>query len=623
MSALGGTLGAANVSVNAADTNGDTQNQVSNGEVKIYAQQAAGNTVNGGTSNNNGSDTDEGITNNQTPAQTGNQGSTKNNGTSQTVTGGTMANVIFSAQQFKSYTDSDGKVHNAPTDASDSGFTGTKTTATSDANGLADFTGLTDGYWKFSQVTTVNGITTVKDFIVYVNHSDGEAGTVNVYLKLDMSKSAGLGDVATTDAKGIGSVKDPNAISAPNSTDGVSDQTLTNSAGNDGNHGNVNGDTQDGTWSNTNTDNKNTTTAAAGNTVNWNVNSVFDSSQTSGDTSATTAGSYQIIDKLPTNLVDTTNTAAKTVVNVTDGSGKKITTLPSSDYTVDVADDGTVTVTLNTQGQLDAAKALNGADGAINVVLPTTVKDGAVGSASDSATTKITNAYGADLSTSEAVGSTLNVGALDFVKQDATSKAALKGAEFVLVRADSQEDAQALVKANESYFNNATPTGNPTTLSNDNAEFVMQTASAINTGNNANGNATGKTIALATTDSNGIASFTGLNLVDLDTSSATSAVDGTDKGATGTYFAVEVKAPTGYQLPSADTGANVFGAETAITTALNGDGTTDENVITNTKPFALPFTGGEGLAGIVIIANAAGLAAFAIRKKKDSEEENA
>lgn len=43
--------------------------------------------------------------------------------------------------------------------------------------------------------------------------------------------------------------------------------------------------------------------------------------------------------------------------------------------------------------------------------------------------------------------------------------------------------------------------------------------------------------------------------------------------------------------------------------------------ITNSKPFALPFTGGEGLAGIIAIASVSGVVAFTIKRRKGNEEE--
>lgn len=162
LTTLAGFGGLANV--NAKTTK--VADQVSNGEVAIYAQSAAGNTAS--TTNNDGTNPDTGVANNQTGGQAGNTGSTKNDGSQQSSLEGStpsvMANVTFSATKYTGT--------GVPTGVADSAFSGAKVTALTDAKGLADFTGLSDGYYLFHQVTTVNGITTVGDFIVQVNLED-------------------------------------------------------------------------------------------------------------------------------------------------------------------------------------------------------------------------------------------------------------------------------------------------------------------------------------------------------------------------------------------------------------------------------------------------------------------
>ncbi|MDT2895987.1 flagellar hook-length control protein FliK, partial [Lactococcus lactis] len=144
-----------------------------------------------------------------------------------------------------------------------------------------------------------------------------------------------------------------------------------------------------------------------------------------------------------------------------------------------------------------------------------------------------------------------------------------------------------------------------TNLTSSKAAFVTG-----DTSGNANTSATAPAPAPApvtfTTGKDGIATFKGLNLVDTDT----------DGSNTTNYYLVEVAAPKGYQLPAPNTAANLTGAVTA-TTSPNETATT----ITNSKPFALPFTGGQGLAGIIAIATISGVVAFAIKRRKDNEEE--
>lgn len=122
------------VNVNAKTT--VVTDQVSNGEVAIYAQSAAGNAV--ATTNNDGTNPDTGVANNQTGGQAGNTGTTKNDGSQQSSLEGStpsvMANVTFSATKYTGT--------GVPTGVADSAFNGAKVTATSAPSGLADFTGL-------------------------------------------------------------------------------------------------------------------------------------------------------------------------------------------------------------------------------------------------------------------------------------------------------------------------------------------------------------------------------------------------------------------------------------------------------------------------------------------------
>ncbi|MDR9867436.1 hypothetical protein RI092_06345 [Lactococcus cremoris] len=198
----------------------------------------------------------------------------------------------------------------------------------------------------------------------------------------------------------------------------------------------------------------------------------------------------------------------------------------------------------------------------LNIIIPSTVKTAVVGSAKDSATTAITNAYGADLSTTAAVQSTLNVGGLDMTKTDASTSAALKGATFTVVRADNKADAQAFVIANAAYFNNSAAGGSVTNPTSAKAAFVTGDS-------NGNASTTATTPVTFTTGEDGIATFSGLNLVD----------DNTDTTNTSNYYLVEVAAPKGYQLPAPNTAANLTGAVTASTAP-----TATDTTITNSKP---------------------------------------
>ncbi|GBG95959.1 beta strand repeat-containing protein [Lactococcus termiticola] len=621
---LGGLAG---LKVNAADR--DSSDGVSNGNITIYAQSAAGNISK--TQNITSGTDDAGITNRQTPAQAGNSGATKNDGTDQSSLDSTadMANVTFTATLLDTSAGMPTQSADGTINMNGATLTSTSVPATTNASGVANFTNLANGYYIISQTTTVNGITTVGNFIVQVNNNDTQAGLVNVYPKLDMSSSSGLGDVATTNANdnynGAGNTPNEIKLTGINgqtiSQSTVADQSLTNSSTDNngsGNMGNVGDDNaNDGTWSNS-ADSGITTTAAAGDTVNFNVNTVFDSSQTSnGDGTTGVTGSYVITDTLPTGV--TYNTSNPVVINVTDGSGNPVpvTLTAGTDYTVTTSGQ-TVTITLLSSGQQKVAAALGNADGALNVVIPTTVNAGTVGSLSDKASTAITNAYGAVLATnSTTASSTLNVGGVALSKvaagQTTAANGGLNGAVFALVKAASLSDAQAL--AESSTYSNGTLTAGATSTS---AEFLNADGTTV---------AAGSSPTTVSSTNGKVATFTGLNLVDSNT----------DRINSQNYYAVEIVSPNGYTLPDTNTGANVFAVTADTTPAADGSSTanttyyeggtytpgTNDNVITNNKPFALPFTGGEGLAAIVIVAAGAGIAGFVIRRRRNNEEEQA
>ena len=228
----------------------------------------------------------------------------------------------------------------------------------------------------------------------------------------------------------------------------------------------------------------------------------------------------------------------------------------------------------------------------MNLYIPTTVSGSVTaGSYKDNAKTTIINAYGVDLS-STPKNSTVNIGGVQLTKTDGTSAITSSPATFVLVRAKDAAAAEALVKKHASSFNGSSSdlSSLPTAYSStDKASFVTQ----------ADG-----TIAVKTTGASGVATFSGLNLVDTNT----------DTENTSNYFAVEVIAPDGFQLPTATTAANVTKVNASTTPAAHN------NDIVNNKTFPLPFTGGAGIVVVVLVAGAAGFAAMVICKKKQEVE---
>lgn len=531
------------------------KNQVSNGEVVIYAQQAGpssaaatGNAI----GNNDGTQQDAG-----------------ESSTSTATNNLTMSNVQFSATKITP-TGAASAMVNSTGDVVSSAFTAdvsTRKIQKTDTNGMTDFTGLTDGYWLFHQMTLVGGVQTVKDFIVTVNTSDTtNKGPLNVYPKQDMTKYKNLFDIAATNADDNYNGKTPNELVSPN----ADTTTLIDTNESDAAY---------------------TTTAAAGNKVGWNVNTSFDKSQWTNTSDTVT--SPDIADNVKAKFtIEDTIPAGFTIGIPTLKAGTTALT-PEVDYTMTITNQ-VVSVSLTNDGMKKVAGLLDAATGRINMNLyiPTTVSGSVTaGSYKDNAKTTIINAYGVDLS-STPKNSTVNIGGVQLTKTDGTSAITSSPATFVLVRAKDAAAAEALVKKHASSFNGSSSdlSSLPTAYSStDKASFVTQ----------ADG-----TIAVKTTGVSGVATFSGLNLVDTNT----------DTENTSNYFAVEVIAPDGFQLPTATTAANVTKVNASTIPAAHN------NDIVNNKPFPLPFTGGAGIVAVVLVAGAAGFAAMVIRKKKQEVE---
>lgn len=531
------------------------KNQVSNGEVVIYAQQAGPSSA---------AATGNAIGNNDGTQQAAGESSTS------TATNNlTMSNVQFSATKITP-TGAASAMVNSKGDVVSSAFTAdasTRKIQKTDTNGMTDFTGLTDGYWLFHQMTLVGGVQTVKDFIVTVNTSDTtNKGPLNVYPKQDMTKYKNLFDIAATNADDNYNGKTPNELVSPNADTTTLIDTNESDAGN-------------------------TTTAAAGNMVGWNVNASFDKSQWANTSDTVTAPDIADNVKAKFTLEDTIP-AGFTIGTPTFKAGTTALT-PVVDYTMTTTNQ-VVSVSLTSDGMKKVAGLLDAATGRINMNLyiPTTVSGSiTAGAYKNNAKTTIINAYGVDLS-STPKNSTVNIGGVQLTKTDGTSAITSSLATFVLVRAKDATAAETLVKKHAASFNGSSSdlSSLPTAYSStDNASFVTQ----------ADG-----TIAVKTTGASGVATFSGLNLVDTNT----------DTENTSNYFAVEVIAPDGFQLPTATTAANVTKVNASTTPAAHN------NDIVNNKPFPLPFTGGAGIVTVVLIAGAAGFAAMVIRKKKQDAE---
>ena len=444
------------------------KNQVSNGEVVIYAQQAGPSSV---------AATGNAIGNNDGTQQTAGESSTS------TATNNlTMSNVQFSATKITP-TGAASAMVNSTGDVVTSAFTAdisTRKIQKTDTNGMTDFTGLTDGYWLFHQMTLVGGVQTVKDFIVTVNTSDTtNKGPLNVYPKQDMTKYKNLFDIVATNADDNYNGKTPNELVSPN----ADTTTLI--------------DTNE-------SDAANTTTAAVGNKVGWNVNTTFDKSQWANTSDTVT--SPDIADNVKAQFtIEDTIPAGFTIGIPTLMAGTNALT-SEVDYTMTITNQ-VVSVSLTADGMEKVAGLLDTTTGRrnMNLYIPTTVSSSVTaGEYKDNAKTTIINAYGVDLSSTQK-NATVNVGGVQLTKTDGSSAITSSPATFVLVRAKDAAAAEALVKKHASSFNGSTSdlSSLPTTYSStDKASFVTQ----------ADG-----TLAVKTTGTSGVATFTGLNLVDTNT----------------------------------------------------------------------------------------------------------
>ena len=326
-----------------------------------------------------------------------------------------------------------------------------------------------------------------------------------------------------------------------------------------------NGDTN-ANWS----PNNETTTAAEGKEVDMVLTPTFDPSMTT-DTGA--VGSYVITETITKGL--TPDASKVTIAGLTEGTDFTATPTTNSDGST------TVTITLTSTGITDAAKLTSDGDGTasgnqLTVTVPITVDTDFVGTATSKYTTTVTNAYGTVLDnddSSNTTTETVNVGGGQITKEDDTTK--LPGASFTIVAAASAADAIAVA-------------GGDTTK-----------GSIVDTN-----------VSSHTTGSDGVTTFEGLSLPDGTTGDGTATEDKT------TYWAVETAAPAGYQIPAGTAKATQLDVSTTASPLADTD-------IQNNQSLNLPFTGGQGLAIVLVLAGAVGGTAFLVTRKRRSTEEEA
>ena len=257
--------------------------------------------------------------------------------------------------------------------------------------------------------------------------------------------------------------------------------------------------------------------------------------------------------------------------------------------------DGKIDLQLTKTGIQKVKAAKTSASDPFVINLTTSVaNDYKYGQIGNSYSTSIKNAYGVDLSNktvadapSQLPGDSnkttdvpeVYLGALKIKKIDSVSKTPLAGATFKLIKAESASAAQALADSGEvTATSTASYVQNPTTGS----DYSL------------------------TTGADGEIEFDGLALTD------SNSVSGATSSANTHYYAIETQAPKGYNRPTAvvDVTASIDPTTTKVEVSNNLDGS-------NIK---LPFTGGQGLVGILVIAAVAGTSSIVIRRRKGSKK---
>ncbi|MFC4652348.1 SpaH/EbpB family LPXTG-anchored major pilin [Lactococcus nasutitermitis] len=481
-----------------------------------------------------------------------------------------MSNVTFSYTQIEPLAGQSATTMN-PNDSNtyvvvEGGKTGTLTT---DETGTATADlGTTNGYYLVQQVTQGGGITAMDNFIAQVPMNGGGTSTdgewnynVNVYPKLDMDKESG------------------------------SDKTLglgTSSA--------------DGSYKQQ--------SIFAGQDVTWNLVQGFPESMRSENPDNTyNYGSLSLTDQLSEDLTYKSISFSMALQDTTDNSISNLTDLTlteGTDYTLTgTSGAGSKVVLTLTNVGIDKIMAAYPTVGdnqkAVFVTnLTTTVSsDYKYGQIGNSYLPDVENAYGTDLTPGEnpsnpegnpnnpednTPGNTPDVylGAVSIAKVDSTSGTALAGATFAI--AIDEDHAK-----NGDYIQKDTTTG---MLYPDKAAVPEGVTTEDYT---------------ETTSATGAATFGGLELTDPGTDEA-----GDAKTTAKDYYLVETAAPEGYDV-----------APTPFKVTATYDNSATANIDNNLDgdSIHLPFTGGQGMIGLVVVAGVAASASLVIRRRKANKAE--
>lgn len=336
----------------------------------------------------------------------------------------------------------------------------------------------------------------------------------------------------------------------------------------------------------------------AGQNVTWNLATNFPNSMRIKNSDGSFSyGTAEFKDQLNENLTYKSINFSTAFQNTTTNAFsniKSLTLTETTDYTVTTTA-GAVDLKLTNAGInkiLDALPTSTSDSVAMFIPNITTQVSAAYkyGQIGNSFIPNLTNAYGINLNpnntpsndntpTNPGGGNVpdLYLGALTIKNIDSVSKTALEGAKFAIATSQDnaskgkyiQKDANGILYADIS----AVPNGVETT------DYTQ------------------------TTNITGQAQFSGLKLVD------NTAVNSVNKANT-TYYVTEISAPKGYNVANApfEVTAGISPIDNNLTNNLNGSN------------IHLPFTGGQGMIGLIIIAGVAAGASIVIRRRRTKDE---
>ena len=485
-----------------------------------------------------------------------------NDGSALTVTGQqALANIGFSAVKIVP-ADGSTVLKMDPSNPATYKVTGTPISGITDSNGSLVLNigtdNTNDGYYLVTQTTSSDGITATAPFIVQV----------------PLNSTGTTTDGSWTYDVNVYPKLDASQYTTPDKTIGLNNGTNT--------------DKQDSIF--------------AGQSVTWNLATNLPTSMRIKKADGNyTYGTAEFTDQLDSNLTYQSITFSTALQNTSTNSFSQInslTLIPDKDYTLTITN-GLVDLKLTESGIATVLAALPAATpGNTSMFIPNiTTKVSSTytyGQIGNSFIPLLTNAYGVNLNPDKNSsnpetpsdldgGNTpiekpdLYLGALSIRKVDSVSGTALQGAVFgIATTSANASDNKFIQKAADGTLyadKDSVPKGVTTT------DYTQ------------------------TTDGSGEATFDGLKLQ--DNTGVTNVLS-----ANTTYYISEITAPEGYNKTNGpfQVTAGIKNPLNKLTNNLNG-----ENI-------KLPFTGGQGIIGLIIIAGVAAGTSIVIRRRRTSDE---